>query len=488
MKLSKLINSVKVIQITGNPELKEVSEITYDSRQVRENSLFVAIKGYKTDGHKFIETAINRGACAVILDDNNAVPEQLFIHNNCVKILVKDSRVALAEISNSFFSEPSKQLKLVGVSGTKGKTTTTFFLKNIFENADYKTGLIGTIANIVGGNQVQAKLTTPQSSDINMMMSQMNTGKVTHCVMEVSSHASFLHRVDKLDFDFGVFTNITSDHMDFHETFEHYLSSKKIFFDMLKTESWIVYNIDDEHFNEILRDTKAKKVSYGMKKKSDFLIKDIEYTLEGTEFDLIYTGKTYKLSTKLVGEFNAYNAAAAFAVAVISGVDTRSAVEGIKTTPQVPGRFEVLSKGKKKVIIDYSHTSDSLRQALKALHHIVKDEKPIYTVFGCGGDRDRKKRPEMGEIASNMSKKVFVTSDNPRTEDPFFIIEEILKGIKRDNYEVIENREEAIKKAVYNTENDAVILIAGKGHENYQEINGVRKYFSDKEVAEKYLN
>ena len=487
MKLAELINSVTVTQVIGRVELKEVSNITYDSREVKSNSLFIAIKGYKTDGHKFIEDAINKGACAIVLDDNNALPDQIFQHADCVKILVNDSRVALAEISNAFYNEPSTKLKLTGVTGTKGKTTVTFYLKNVLETVGGKTGLIGTIANYFGGKPVQSKLTTPQSNEINMMLAEMVKQQADHCVMEVSSHAAFLHRVDKLDFDFGIFTNITSDHMDFHATVEHYLNSKKIFFDLLKKEAFIVYNMDDEHWKALLKDAQAQKISYGKSNEADFQISEVEYTLEGTTFNVTYKNETYNLNTKLVGEFNAYNAIAAFAVALLAGIKPEVAVKGINTTPQVPGRFEVVSKGNKKVIVDYSHTADSLRQALTAVHHIVKDERPVYTVFGCGGDRDRTKRPIMGAIASEMSSKAFVTSDNPRTEDPFKIIDEILVGIKKDNYEVIENRDAAIKKAIQETEDDAVILIAGKGHENYQEINGVRSFFSDKETAERYL-
>jgi UDP-N-acetylmuramoyl-L-alanyl-D-glutamate--2,6-diaminopimelate ligase len=249
----------------------------------------------------------------------------------------------------------------------------------------------------------------------------------------------------------------------------------------------IIYNADDPHAEKLIKDANAKKYSYGTLQNAEFKINDIEFTLDGTTFSLLHGSNKYNLYTSLVGHFNAYNAASAFTTAVVNGIDAKIASEGIKTTPQVPGRFEVISEKNKKVIIDYSHTSDSLKQALTAVHHIVQGERPVYAVFGCGGDRDKTKRPEMGEIASSMSNKVYVTSDNPRTEDPFIIIDEILKGIKTKNYSVIENREEAIRTAIFDSEDDAVILVAGKGHENYQEINGVRKHFSDKEISIKYL-
>lgn len=487
MKLSELLNHVRVIQVVGNAELKEIEDITYNSNSVKKNSLFFAIEGFKTDGHKYIPDAINNGAAAVVLSNVNAVPDELFTHSNCVKIVVEDTRKSLAEFSNIFYGRPSEKLTLIGITGTKGKTTTAFFVKNVFETAGFKSGLIGTIANYIGSKEIKTMLTTPQSNEINSLLSQMIAEGCSHCVMEVSSHALHLHRVDKLNFNYGIFTNITSDHMDYHKTFDHYLNSKKILFDMLPSDGYAIVNTDDPNIGELLKDCKAKKVTYGLSSNSDFKIKDIEYTLEGTSFSIEYNRKVYKLETKLVGHFNAFNASAAFITGVLSGLDIEKVIYGIKTTPQVPGRFEVISKNNKKVIIDYSHTADSLKQALIAIHHIVKDERPIYTVFGCGGDRDRTKRPVMGKIASEMSKKVYVTSDNPRTEDPNKIIEEILSGIKQNNYCAIENREEAIRTAIFDSEDNAVILIAGKGHENYQEINGVRKHFSDKEIATKYL-
>ncbi len=487
MKLNELLNNVKVIQVTGNAESKEIDSITIDSRTVHKNSLFIAIDGFKTDGHKYIPDAINNGASAVVLQNDKVIPDQLFIHSNCVKIVVENPRKSLSEFSNYFYNEPSKKLILIGITGTKGKTTTAFYIKNIFERAGYKTGLIGTIANYIGNKEFKTLLTTPQSHEINSLLAQMVSENCSHCVMEVSSHSLDLNRVDYLNFKTAVFTNITSDHMDYHKTLEHYLKSKKILFDMISHIGFVVYNSDDQNSINLIADSKAKKISYGKDKSADFRIKNVEFNLDGTTFDIINNNKVYNFNTKLVGHFNAYNAAAAFTSAVINGIDAKTAVEGVNSTPQVPGRFEVVSKKNKKVIIDYSHTSDSLQQALNAVQHIVKNERPIYTVFGCGGDRDKTKRPVMGNIAASLSERIYITSDNPRTEDPFIIIDEILKGVNKNNYRVIENREEAIRASIFESEDDAVILIAGKGHENYQEINNVRKHFSDKETAIKYL-
>lgn len=488
MKLSVLLNRVNVIQVIGNAEAKEVDSITIDSRTAGKNSIYFAIEGFKVDGHQFIPDVINKGVSAVILSKPDSVPDQIFSHSGTVKIVVEDTRKSLAEFSNHFYDEPSKKLLLVGITGTKGKTTTAFYVKNVFEHSGNKTGLIGTIANYIGKNEVKTLLTTPQAHEINSLLSQMVLEGCTHCVMEVSSIALDLYRVDQLKYAAGIFTNITSDHMDYHKTEGHYLKSKKILFDMLGSDSIAIYNIDDPKSQILIKDCKAKKYSFGLGPKADFRIKDIEFDLDGTSFSILFKGVEYKILTRLAGHFNAYNATSAFAVAVLNGIDPYKAAEGIKNTPQVPGRFEIVSKKNKKVIIDYSHTSDSLKQALTAVHHIVKKERPVFTVFGCGGDRDRTKRPVMGEIASTMSDRVYITSDNPRTEDPYLIIDEIQKGIKTNNYRVIENREEAIRAAIFESEDNAVILVAGKGHENYQEINGVRKHFSDKEISEKYLD
>ncbi len=488
MELTKLLNSVKAIQVTGEVQRKDVSGIYYDSRHVVKNAVFAAIKGYKTDGHRFILDAINKGAIAIILEDNDCVPDEIFDIYKIAKILVKDSRKALAEISNAFFKEPTKKLKLVGITGTNGKTTTSYFIKNIFETAGNKVGLVGTIANYIGQKEIKTSLTTPESSDLNELFHEMVNEGCSYAVMEVSSHSLVLNRVYSLNFSAGVFSNITSDHLDFHLNFENYFNAKKILFDSLESSSFAIYNIDDKNGAAIVNDSPAKLFSYGTSPKADFILNDINFDLTGTYFSIIFAGEKFEISTSLVGEFNAYNAAAAFATAVLLGIRKETTIEGIKSTKQVPGRFEVVGIGNKKVVIDYSHTADSLEKALLAIKQIVKGAHPVYTVFGCGGNRDRTKRPVMGKIASELSKRAIITSDNPRFENPFAIIEEIKSGIEKDNYEVIENREDAIRHAIKNSEDDAVILIAGKGHENYQEINGVRNHFSDKEIAEKYLS
>ena len=484
MLLKELLKNIEAVEIYGEIESIDISKIAFSSLEIIDNSLFVAIKGYKTDGHKYINDAVNKGATVVVVEDKEFTND---LDKKIVVIVVDNSRKTLAELSTKFYKEPSKKLKLVGVTGTKGKTTTTYYIKNIFEKAGYKTGLIGSIKNMIGEKEISTKLTTPESLTINSLMNDMVSEGCTHCVMEVSSHSLELYRVYGLDFDVAVFTNITSDHMDFHSDFENYLNTKKILFDDLKENSTIVCNADDDSSDRIIKDSKAKVIKYSSEKESDVRFSNVEYNLNGTAFNVLYNNTNYSIKTKLVGKFNAYNASSAFGAAVALQIEPKIVAEGINTTPQVTGRFEVVSSKNKKVIVDYSHTSDSIEKALNAVNHIVKGKQKVYCLIGCGGDRDTTKRPIMGRIASDNSDIAIITSDNPRTEDPIKIIEDILPGIKKDNFKVLVDREVAIKFAIESSPDDAVILIAGKGHEDYQEINGERFHFSDKEMAEKYL-
>lgn len=486
MELTDLINNIKVIQVAGDVQRKEISKIVYDSREVTSNSVFVAIKGFQTDGHNFIIDAINRGADAVILDNNSSVPEEIFIHRNVTKILVKDSRIALAELSKGFYKDPSSKISLIGITGTNGKTTTSWLIKNILDFYGIKSGLIGTIANYIGDEKIHSKLTTPESCDLNYLLQQMIKSECKTAVMEVSSHSLSLNRTYGLNYKFAVFTNITVDHLDFHQTFDNYLGAKKILFDRLNEDSFAIINADDENSDKMIKDCKANIVSFGKSNSADFIISDIKFDLNGTRFKVKHKDEIYDFAIPLIGEFNAYNATAALIVCLLMNLEIEKIIEGLKNSKQVPGRFEVVGSGSKKVIVDYSHTPDSLEKAILSLRKIV-GQNQLITVFGCGGDRDKTKRPLMGKIASELSDKVIVTSDNPRTENPFAIIDDIVKGISKDNYSVIENREEAIKNAIELSNENSAILIAGKGHEDYQEINGVKYHFSDSEVARKYL-
>jgi len=412
MELTELINSVNAIQVAGEVERKDVSSICYDSRKVKKNSVFVAIKGVNTDGHRFILDAINNGAIAIILEDNNAIPDDIFIHEKMAKILVADSRKSLAEISCALYKKSSEKVKLIGITGTNGKTTTTYFIKSILETAGEKTGLIGTIANYIGDKEIKSSLTTPESNDLNELLYKMYNEGCSYAVMEVSSHSLVLNRVYGLNFSSAIFTNITSDHLDFHITFENYLNAKKILFDSLSSSSFAIYNSDDSHSKKLVGNSKANLVSYGTSSNSDFILKNISYDLSGTTFTVEYKGNSFPVSTSLIGKFNAYNACAAFAVGFTSGIKEEKIIEGIKNTKQVPGRFEIISKGNKKVIVDYSHTADSLEKALLAVKDIVKDSAPVYTVFGCGGNRDKTKRPVMTASNWQVRQPIYTSSLN----------------------------------------------------------------------------
>ena len=487
MELTQLLNSVHAIQVTGEVQRKDVGGIYYDSRRVKANSVFVAIKGYNTDGQRYIMDAVNNGAIAVVIEDAEAVPEEILLHTLTARILVKDTRIALAELSHALYKEPSKKLQLTGITGTNGKTTTSYYVKNILETSGEKVGLLGTIANMVADKVIPSSLTTPEANDLNELLLDMYSQGCTSAVMEVSSHSLVLNRVFALEFNAAVFTNLTVDHLDFHKNLDNYLDAKKILFDSLSESAFAIYNIDDERGSKIVRDTKAVRVSYGKNEGADYRISDISYSLDGTDFTIEHNGNVYNLHTSLVGEFNAYNAASAFTVCACLGVSTDQIIEGIKTTKQVPGRFEVIGSGSKKVIVDYSHTPDSLEKCLQAVNAIVKNEIPVYTVFGCGGNRDKTKRPVMGKIASENSTLAYVTSDNPRFEEPGDIIKDILAGISKSNIEVIPDRRTAIEEAIKKAEAKSVIVIAGKGHEDYQIIKDKKNHFSDKEIAEECL-
>ena len=487
IKLSEILNELDVIQVTGNDADFEIAEISADTRKVNNKTLFIAITGEKFDAHKALLDVINKGVHAVVIE-KDSLPEQVYSVNNVVKILVDDTRKALAIISNIFYGKPSKKLNLVGITGTKGKSTTAFYLRNIFKTANRKNGLIGTIKNIIDEDEIPTKLTTPESYTINSLLSEMVERGVKDCVMEVSSHSLSLKRVYGLDFDLAIFTNLASDHLDYHKTRDNYFKAKKSLFDSLKDEAVAIINIDDEYGKRLAEIVDCKLITYGKSVEADFRLTDIEYDFSGTRFVIFWKGKSIKLDTSLIGEFNAYNASAAFVAAIISGVDINIAQKGIYSMPQVPGRFEVLNIKNKTVIIDYAHTTGSLEAALKAVRQIAKSEEKVFTVFGAGGDRDKTKRPEMGKIAEAYSDKIFVTSDNPRTENPELIINDILTGIKNKNVYANPDREEAIKSAISEADENTIVLIAGKGHETYQEVNGVRSHFSDKEIAERELS
>lgn len=487
MLLSEILKNIKFKKLIGDGSV-EVRNIVYNSREVSEGSLFVAIRGLNVDGHRFIPEAVLSGAVGVVLEDDETIGDDYFKERGIVKIVVPDSRKALALISSAFYGFPSRNLKLVGVTGTNGKTTTTHLIKSILESAGLKTGLIGTINYVIGDEVIPAIQTTPESLDINRFLSEMVNKNISACVMEVSSHALALDRVYGLDFDIGVFTNLTQDHLDFHRTFEAYFQAKKILFDSLKESTYAIYNIDDPYGEKIVADTKAKKLSYGKSEKADIKAKDIKLSFDGTSL-VVQTpiGNSFEINSKLIGEFNVYNILASVAVGYVLGIEPENIKKGIEDLENVKGRFEkIVSPDGYIVVIDYAHTPDALEKCIDTILRLKEQVGggKLITVFGCGGDRDVGKRPMMGKIATERSDITIITSDNPRFEDPQKIILDIVEGVKQNSvYYTFIDRKEAINYALEIARKGDIVLIAGKGHEEYQIIEDKRIPFSDKQVV-----
>lgn len=489
MKLSELLQGLNV----PLSEERDIKDISYNSREVKEGSLFVAIKGQKADGHDFIEDAIERGAIAVILErDNKSLKER---YRDCLFISVDDTRNALAIISSNFYGRISQRIPVIAVTGTNGKTTTTFLIKSILETAGIKTGLIGTIHYDTGERIISAPHTTPESLDFQRLLKEIYDSGCGAVVTEVSSHGLALKRVDGTVFKRAVFTNLSRDHLDFHGDMEHYFLAKaRLFRELMEKEAPAIINNDDE-YGIRLKSLVDRSITYGII-SGDIRALNINNSIRGLFFDIAFNKRTINIESPLTGLINVYNILAAFAVGVSLGIPFEAIREGIKRLESVKGRFQRIDVGQDfLVIVDYAHTPDSLRRLIMTAREILTERAThsssepgkIITLFGCGGDRDRGKRPLMGEVATKLSDFVIITTDNPRSEDPNKIIAEILKGVIGENYVVIPDRKEAIRHAIRSAIKGDIVLIAGKGHENYQEIRGNRFYFSDEEVAREAL-
>jgi len=466
----------------------EVRGVQYDSRKIERDNLFVAIRGTATDGHKFIDQAVARGATVVVLEDDKAIPDSFFMHAGVVKIVVSDSRKTLALLAANFYDHPSAKLRLVGVTGTNGKTTTTYLIKSILETSGERVGLIGTIAHMIGKETFPATHTTPESLELNQLLATMVAKGCSAAVMEVSSHSLAMHRVLGLDFSVGVFTNLTQDHLDFHGSMDQYFGAKQILFNGMSSLSYAVLNNDDSSGARIAERSKAKRVTYGVSSAADFQAQDIELSVQGARFSIRHAGASTTASSSLTGRFNVSNILAAYAAGVALGVPQRKIVEGIENLKVVHGRFEqIASPLGWTAIIDYAHTPDALENCLQTIRELLPDQSrgKVVTVFGCGGNRDRGKRPIMGRIAAELSDTVIITSDNPRNEDPQAIIDEVMGGVvkgKQVHTEV--DRRKAIKLALGLAHSGDVVLVAGKGHENYQVVGNTRHHFDDREEIE----
>lgn len=480
--LKDILYKVSINAVVGSTNV-HVNAIQFNSRAIEKNDVFVAIKGSTTDGHQYIEKAITQGAAVVVCEELPETKEQ-----GVTYLEVENSSVALAVMASNYYGNPSENLKLVGVTGTNGKTTIATLLYQLFKSAGYKVGLLSTVVIKVDDIDYKATHTTPDSLTINRYLKEMNDEGVEFCFMEVSSHGIHQKRTEGLHFEGGVFTNLTHDHLDYHDTFAEYRDVKKSFFDNLSKNAFALTNADDKNGAIMLQNTKAKQYKYALKSYADYKAQILENQFGG----LLLKLNDSEVWTRLIGNFNAYNVLAIFATAELLGLEKQEILRLISELESVSGRFQYLiSKQKITAIVDYAHTPDALKNVLETINSIRTKNEELITVVGCGGDRDATKRPKMGHIASVLSTKVIFTSDNPRSEQPEAIIEDIEKGVEPQHFKKvlsITDRKQAIKTACQMAQSGDIILIAGKGHETYQEIKGERFDFDDYKTVETLLN
>ena len=481
MKLSTLVHHLESMG-TYNLCDVEITGITNDSRKVRPGYLYVAIKGYKADGHNFIKKSLECGAQAIVSE------EKLSLDTSIPQIVVRNTRKALSSLSCCFYNNPSQKINVVGVTGTNGKTTTTFLTKSIIEKAGYEAGLIGTINYQIGEKMITAQETTPESVELQRLIAEMVEAKIKFAVMEVSSHSAIQHRIENIDFKTAVFTNITTEHLDYHKTISNYMNAKVELFKNLRKDSFAVLNADDE-FSEYFADrTNAKILWYGIKNDADIKAEICRESTSDIMIKLKYSGKEIDMKMPFVGVHNVYNVLAAVASAISLGFELDVIKSGIETAPTVPGRLESVPCNRGfEVVVDYAHTPHALETVLQALRNLVKGR--ILLVFGCGGDRDKEKRPLMGRIADEKSDVFWLTNDNPRSEDPLNIIDGIKAGIKPGrSFHTQINRHKAIADALFEATDGDLVLVAGKGHEKYQIIKDTITPFDDREVIKAILS
>lgn len=481
MKLSVLIEAIKEKVIQGGLNI-DIFGLDSDSRKIEKGHLFVAVKGTANDGHEYINKAIEQGATAVVCED---MPSQM--EDSVTYIQVKDSADALGKLAAQWYGNPSDRLTLVGVTGTNGKTTIATLLYDLFRKLGYKTGLLSTVCNYVDDKAVPATHTTPDPISLNMLLAEMVEAGCTHAFMEVSSHSVDQKRISGLNFDGGIFTNLTRDHLDYHKTVDAYLKAKKGFFDQLPKSAFALTNLDDKSGMVMLQNTAARKLTYSLRSLADFKGRILEKLFEGTLLEVNGT----EVMVHFVGKFNAYNLLAVYGAAVALGEDPNEILLQISTLHPVSGRFETIRSDKGfTAIVDYAHTPDALTNVLNAIHEVLSDKGRVITVVGAGGNRDKGKRPLMAKESVKYSEQVILTSDNPRFEEPDAIIEDMTAGL--DNNEMkkvlcITDRKQAIKTAVMMANAGDVILIAGKGHEDYQDVKGVKHHFDDREVVKEFI-
>lgn len=479
--LKDILYKVAIEAVHGTTDIA-INEIHFDSRKVSPNDVFVAIRGTVSNGHDFIEKAIQLGAKVIVCD---TFPNEILPSITYIKVI--DTNAALAFLATNFYDNPSSKLKLVGITGTNGKTTIASLLYQLFKKAGYKVGLLSTVKIMVDEVEHKATHTTPDSLTLNFYLNEMIAAGCEYCFMEVSSHGVHQKRTEGLQFAGGAFTNLSHDHLDYHATFAEYRDVKKTFFDQLPKSAFALVNIDDKNGAVMLQNTQARKLSYALKSYADYRAQILENQLSG----LLLKVNDQEVWVKLIGTFNAYNLLAIYGIAVELGIEKIEALRLLSELESVSGRFQFLvSKDKITAIVDYAHTPDALENVLNTIADIRTKNEQLITLVGCGGDRDRTKRPIMARIATEMSDKVIITSDNPRTENPMAIIQEMEAGVEPQNFKKtvsIEDRKQAIKTACQMANTGDIILIAGKGHETYQEIMGVRHDFDDFKTVKEFL-
>ena len=483
VKLSDLLFGVSIKSVIGDITSVMVEKIEFDSRKVSDSDLFIAIKGVNVDGHSFIDLSVKNGAKSVIVEE---IPEK--INKEICYVQVDCSSSSMSVVSSNYYDNPSSKIKLVGVTGTNGKTTIVTLLHQLFSELGYPTGMLSTIENKIGTRSVESTHTTGDSLQINKLLSEMVLAGCEYCFMEVSSHAINQNRVSSLVFEGGIFTNITHEHIDYHKDFKEYISVKKRFFNNLKTSAFALTNKDDKNGNVMISNTKARKITYSLKSMADYKCKVLESRLDGMLLNI----QNHEIWVKIIGEFNAYNLLAIYSTSVELGIDKDQVLERISVLNPAEGRFHTIRNSENITgIVDYMHTPDAYENVLSTINSIRTNTEKLIVVFGCGGDRDAEKRPKMTAIACNMSDQVIITADNPRTEKIEDIISDMtvkLDPVQKKKVLVITDRSQAIKTACTLASEGDIVLLAGKGHEKYQEIEGVKHYFDDVEELVESLN
>jgi UDP-N-acetylmuramoyl-L-alanyl-D-glutamate--2,6-diaminopimelate ligase len=476
MKLSALLSSCKILELVGNTE-QDITGICFDSRKVSASSMFIATVGTVADGHQFITSAIEKGASVIVCEK---LPKKL--DATVTYVVVDNSSRAMGLIAAAYYQHPSKKLKLVGVTGTNGKTTVATLLSNLFQELGYKVGLLSTVENKINNTVIPSTHTTPDSITINELLLDMIAANCDYCFMEVSSHATVQERIAGLSFTGAIFTNISHDHLDFHQTFEEYIKAKKYFFDQLPASAFALTNSDDKRGAVMLQNTKAHAKTYALQSMATFKAKIIENQFSGLFLNI----DAEEVWFKMVGSFNAYNLLAVYATAMLLDQDKTRVLTILSTLSGAEGRFDYTIAPNGVIgIVDYAHTPDAIKNVLQTIANIRKGNETVIAIVGCGGDRDKTKRPIMAEVACKLSDKVILTSDNPRTEDPAAILKEMEAGVPislKKKTITIQDRKEAIRTACHLAKSGDIILLAGKGHEKYQEINGVKYHFDDKQI------